>query len=247
MIKLSIRGRMLLLVFASLLVALLAVGGVALYGLSAARHSVEEQENALGSYLEESMGEYAEKQAKARLKEVATAKAQHIDRVLRVVCDDVAYMSARISLLLQFPENYRSRSLPDVHPGEAAPSGMPYIQYSPALLEQGMDDALRREIGIAGNFADTLTLMCNAYQESQTYFLAGSRHGYMLAMNSDFGNKGDASRTEQAWKQVTADFDHRFRCVFRLFWLPQRIEYRLFHDGTAKFAQSSAAGGRDLF
>lgn len=216
MIKLSIRGRVLLLVFASLLAAILAVGGVAFYGISAVRRSTQEQEHALDSFLEASMGEYAEEQAKERLKEVATGKAQLIDRELVGICTNVAYLSDRMSLLLQFPEHYLPRSLPDVQQGAAVSHGVPYIQYSPALLAQGMDEALRREIGIAGNFADTLVLMRRIYQENQIEFFAGSKHGYMIALSSDPGGEEGASFERQVLEKYDAGFDNRQRPWYRL-------------------------------
>ncbi|MBR3456577.1 MAG: HAMP domain-containing protein, partial [Selenomonadaceae bacterium] len=216
MIKLSIRGRVLLLVFASLLAAILAVGGVAFYGISAIGSSIQEQEHSLDSFLETSMGGYAEKQAKERLKEVATGKAQLIDRELMEVRRNVTYLSDRMSLLLQFPEHYLPRSLPDVQQGAAISHGMPYIQYSPALLAQGVDEALRREIGIAGNFADTLVLMRRVYQENQTEFFAGSKHGYMIALSSDPGGEEGTSFEKQVLEEYAAGFDNRQRLWYRL-------------------------------
>ena len=216
MIKLSIRGRVLLLVFASLLAAILAVGGVAFYGISAIGSSIQEQEHSLDSFLETSMGGYAEKQAKERLKEVATGKAQLIDRELMEVRRNVTYLSDRMSRLLQFPEHYLPRSLPDVQQGAAISHGMPYIQYSPALLAQGVDEALRREIGIAGNFADTLVLMRRVYQENQTEFFAGSKHGYMIALSSDPGGEEGTSFEKQVLEEYAAGFDNRQRLWYRL-------------------------------
>ena len=216
MIKLSIRGRVLLLVFTSLLAALLAVGGVALYSISAAGDSIREQEHSLGSFLEASMGEYAEKQAKERLKEVATTKARLIDRELMAVRGDVAYLSDQMSMFLQSPEHYLPRSLPDVRQGAAVPLTMPHIQYSPDLLTQGMDEALRREIGIAGNLADPMVLMHKAYPKHGVEFFAGSKHGYMIVLSASPGGEEEASFEKQVLEKYTAGFDHRQRPWYRL-------------------------------
>ena len=82
MVKLSIRGRVSLLVLSSVMVAVLTVGAVAFYGLRSAMESMTEQENVLDAFLTESMAGYAEKYAKERLRKTAEVKARYIDREL---------------------------------------------------------------------------------------------------------------------------------------------------------------------
>lgn len=89
MVKLSIRGRVSLLVLSSVMVAVLTVGAVAFYGLRSALDSMTEQENVLDAFLTESMAGYAEKYAKDRLRKVAEVKARYIDRELAMAGEDV--------------------------------------------------------------------------------------------------------------------------------------------------------------
>ena len=89
MVKLSIRGRVSLLVLSSVMVAVLTVGAVAFYGLRSALDSMTEQENILDVFLTESMAGYAEKYAKDRLRKVAEVKARYIDRELAMAGEDV--------------------------------------------------------------------------------------------------------------------------------------------------------------
>ena len=144
--KFSIRGRVLFLVLSSVLAMLLAVGAVVFYALYAVRNAMLEQEDVLGSFLIESMGGYAESHAKERLQEVVQAKAQHIDRELFMVGEDVELMSGSMSLILQSPQYYNPRSLPNTREETDILSGTPYIHYSPELVRQGIGEALRQEI-----------------------------------------------------------------------------------------------------
>lgn len=89
MVKLSVRGRVSLLVLSSVMVAVLTVGAVAFYGLRSAMESMTEQENVLDTFLTESMGGYAEKYAKERLRNTAEVKARYIDREVAMVGEDV--------------------------------------------------------------------------------------------------------------------------------------------------------------
>ncbi len=89
MVKLSIRGRVSLLVLSSVMVAVLTVGAVAFYGLRSAMESMTEQENVLDAFLTESMAGYAEKYAKERLRKTAEVKARYIDRELAMIGEDV--------------------------------------------------------------------------------------------------------------------------------------------------------------
>ena len=80
--KLSIRGRVLLLVLTSVLAAVLAVEAVVYYGYRMAEDAAMEQEQQMESLLAASMGEYAEMQAKRRIKELTEVRAKYIDREL---------------------------------------------------------------------------------------------------------------------------------------------------------------------
>lgn len=191
--KLSIRGRVLFLVLSSVIAMLLAVGTVFSYALYAARDAMLEQEDILSSFLIESMGSYAERHAKERMQEVVQAKAQQIDRELFMVGEDARFMSGSMSLILQSPQYYNPRSLPNTREEADILSGTPYIHYSPELVRQGIGDDLRQEIGLAGNFADTLVLTSKAYAGYRTSFYAGSRKGYFICVDIDPNGGGISS------------------------------------------------------
>lgn len=113
MVKLSIRGRVLLLLLASVLITLMAVGGLAFYALNTTKITMLAQSEAVGQFLAESMGRKAASDAKNDLQEMTRVKAQHLSRELMMVKKDVAYMADSLQLILTSPAQYRPRKLPD--------------------------------------------------------------------------------------------------------------------------------------
>ncbi len=216
--KLSIRGRVLLLVLSGVLATLFAVGMVSFYSFYVSKKAASEQERAMGEFLSESMGGYAEEYAKARLKEVTEAKARHLDREFYIIGEDVEYMSDSMSRILSSPGNYLPRVLPDTRGGPDILSGTPYVHYSPELMRQGIGKDLQAEIGLAGNFADVLVPMSKFYHGVNTFFFAGSKHGYFLCLDSISSKNGPAGifPSPEARQDFLDSFDPRQRPWYRL-------------------------------
>ena len=206
--KLSIRSRVLFLVLVGVLATLLAIGIVTFYALYSAQDAVTEQENAMSNYLSESMGSYAEEQAKLRLKEVAEAKAQHLDRELTIIGEDVEYMADSMSHILSSPQYYNPRLLPSTRQDIDIFSDEPYIHYSAEMMRQGIDADLQREIDLASNFADTLVSMGKSYSGYHTYFYAGSKNGYMICM--DVIPDDEEIKTAFASREVRENFVNEY-------------------------------------
>ena len=138
--KLSIRGRVLFLALSSVFVDLLASWGVAVHWFYFTQSVISQQENALAGVLAESMGDYAAESVKDELQKVTEAKAQHLDRELHNVGEDVELMSDCMTRILSFPEDYLPRTLPDTRLDSDILSGTPYIHYSPELAQQGIGE-----------------------------------------------------------------------------------------------------------
>ncbi len=142
-----------------------------------------EQSVATKKILAESLGSYTECFAKKKLKESAAMKAQHLDSELFVVQEDVEYMAEALKIILTSPDKYLPRQLPDTRKEADIFSGMAYIHYSTAMLQQGVSLELQAEIGLASNFADVLKPMSSSYKDNRTSLYAGSRHGYLLCLD----------------------------------------------------------------
>lgn len=217
--KLSIRAKVLFLVLMGVLATILAVGIVSFYALYTAQNAVTEKENNVINYLSESMGSYAEEQAKLRLKEVAEAKAQHLDRELVIVGEDVEFMADSMSMLLSSPQYYNQRLLPNTLQDIDIFSGEPYIHYSSDLMRQGIDSDLQQEIGLASNFADTLVAMSKSYLGYRTSFYAGSKNGYLICLDSipnDGYKKISIFPSKEVQKQFITEYDHKQRSWYQL-------------------------------
>lgn len=183
MVRRSIRRKVLFILLAGVVVTLLAVGMVFIYGQNRTHQALDEQSEVIRNFLAESMGSFTENFAKDRLREVTAAKAQHLNRELFIVQEDVEYMAEAMQLLLTAPEKYLPRTLPDSRQEADILSGTSYIHYSRALLQQGISPEVQAEIGVAGNFADVLKPMSTSYVGSRTSMYAASKHGYLICLD----------------------------------------------------------------
>lgn len=183
MVRISIRRKVLFILLAGVVVTLLAVGVVFIYGQNRTQQALDEQSEVIRNFLAESMGSFTEQFAKDRLQEVTATKAQHLDRELFIVQEDVEYMAEAMQLLLTAPDKHLPRTLADSRQEADILTGTSYIHYSRALLQQGISPELKAEIGLAGNFADVLKPMSTSYAGSRTSLYAGSKHGYLICLD----------------------------------------------------------------
>ncbi|MBQ7498831.1 MAG: hypothetical protein IJU00_13545 [Selenomonas sp.] len=99
-----------------------------------------EQEQSMGARLSEKVEEFSEGNIKSRLKESAEMKALAIDKELAATARNVGILADTMSLILQHPENYSPRSLPNTREQDDIKSEVPYVHYSPKLFQQGVED-----------------------------------------------------------------------------------------------------------
>lgn len=208
--KLDIKRRVLLWGLFSSLLAFLFAGVIFLYSMTDTRETLARQEVALSDDVAESVGLLSERNAKERLRESAILKAQHIDRELAFIGEDVEYLANRMAMLLSMPEQYPMRKLPSTRDDVSIWSGMPHIHYSPNLSEDDID-GLTEEIGVVSNFADTMALMSKSYEGYRAYFYAGSRKGYWLCLDINSDGQGKILSAGEARDEMLSDFDPRER------------------------------------
>ena len=180
--KINIRERVLLMLLVCSLIAFLGLGALSLHTLWHVENSVLEQEQSMGARLSEKVEEFSEGNIKSRLKEAAEMKALAIDKELTATARNVGILADTMSLILQHPENYSPRSLPNTREQDDIKSEVPYVHYSPKLFKQGAG-GLAEEIGLAGNMADLLRSMSKSYGRNRTSLYVGSGHGYLVCLD----------------------------------------------------------------
>ncbi|HCB92511.1 MAG TPA: hypothetical protein DEP57_01655 [Selenomonas sp.] len=215
--NLSIRGRMLLLVFSGVFAALLSLGATLFYSFEENSRAMENQINYLRDFLAESMGGYAEENSKRRLREVAEARAQHLDWELVSMCDDVYMLADSMSMIMSNPQYHNPRTLDDTR-YDSVKRGTPYIRFIPELADGGMSESLRNEMGIAGNIADILMPMGNAYRGYKVQLFVASADGYLIAVDAPLDGDGDENGdyTETFRERFRANYDHRQSTWYKL-------------------------------
>ncbi|MCR5757436.1 MAG: SpoIIE family protein phosphatase [Selenomonas sp.] len=211
--RLSIRRKVLFILLSGVITTSLAVAGLSIYSLTKTRKAMEGESANLGLFLTDSMGGYTERFARARLKEVTATKAQHLDRELYNIQDDLRYMANAMYIILTHPEDYRPRSLPDTRKEADILSGKPYIHYSAAMLQQGVSPEMEKEIALASNFADVLRSMSLAYMGGRSSLYAGSKNGYLLCLDLVTSDNTQTSifPSPEHKRDFLNNYDHRNR------------------------------------
>ncbi|MCR5347333.1 MAG: SpoIIE family protein phosphatase [Fretibacterium sp.] len=232
--RFSIRRRVLRLLILGVVGTFLAVGATTFYGALTVRDSMSRQGDTFGDFLAHSMGNFAEYAAKRRLQEVTEVRAQHIDRELHIIGEDVEYMADAMTRILCSPDLFLPRFLPDVRHEVNIPFGTPYIHYSPRLLSTDMNEALRSEVGLAGNFADVLVFMSKSYGGYSTSFYAGSKNGYVLGLDisTEQGGAYGIFKSKEAREEFLSSYDPRDRFWYQLGLSAERPVFSTLHKNT---------------
>ena len=121
---------------------------------------------------------FAENQVKMRLSSEADGRAKLIRHEMENTLDDTGYLADRMRKILEDPQHYNRRRLPDPQ-RDVIGSGKAYVHFSRDLVRQYGAGAYASEIGLASNIADDLELMPEWY----TAAFVGSVHGYLIAMD----------------------------------------------------------------
>ena len=180
--KINIRRRVLLTLLVCVLVSFLGLGALFLHTLGNVGDSVLEQEGIMAEKLSYRVGDFSGTTIKNRLKDTAEMKALAIDRELYATARNVEMLAANMSMILQHPEKYKPRELPNTREQEDILSGVPYVHCSPRLWQQGVG-GLAGEIDMGGNLSDLLLSMSKSYGKNRTSLYVGSRHGYLICLD----------------------------------------------------------------
>ncbi len=188
--KSNIRQRVFRLVLLSSVLTFLILVGVALIGMSAIRYTLDERSAALSDYSANYIQQTVTERRKIELQELATAKAQYIDKELTKQSWDAQYLAEAMNLELKTPTTgFLARNLAvandqPIHSGEA------FIFYTPELRERGIDPDLAEEINRTCNISSYLIPFGSRYQDYVSTFTASSKNGYFVsvetAINDEF-------------------------------------------------------------
>ena len=171
----DIRNRVLRLVLAGSLLTFVEMALLSLAGLLITWNILDARGQDLG---EESAGyteRFSERQAKINLSNSNRMRAALINNQLFDVRLDVLLLSREVTHMLSTPEEYLPRSLPNTNARIIEP-GTVYVHYSPELVEGGISEDLRREIGIVSNIADEIDSIIG----TNPCAFVGSKNGYVI-------------------------------------------------------------------
>ncbi len=133
--------------------------------------------------------------AERRLLGMAKVKARTIDLTMQYNIDDVRMTVYQLALMMEHPEQYPRRNLPDplvqsVFPEEG------YIYYSPDVRSENKKAELSGEIGLMSNISDGLVAMVKREKGKQAAFYVASEHGYLICCDSLYENYKPLGFTE---------------------------------------------------
>ena len=133
--------------------------------------------------------DFAVKQAKKHLLELATEKSRRMEFGINEMQHDSISIANQITQILTHPEKYKTTNLPN-HYEKIIYSGEPYIHFAPEVVKNGISDELKNEVAITSNIEDTLRIIAKFYEGYQTSFYIGSKNGYLICIDN-LPNKQD--------------------------------------------------------
>ncbi|MBQ6297064.1 MAG: SpoIIE family protein phosphatase [Selenomonadaceae bacterium] len=195
--KSNIRQRVFRLVLSASVLTFLVLVGVALIGMISIRYTLDERSAELSEYSANYIQQTVTERRKIGLQELATAKAQYIDKELTKQSWDAQYLADAMNLELKTPttgflaRNLAVANYQPIHSGEA------YIFYTPELRERGIDAALAEEINRSCNISSYLIPFGSRYQSYFSSFMVAAKNGYFICV-------------ETAFNEELIDFDEEF-------------------------------------
>ena len=176
--NLNLHRKIFLILLAVGLVTFAIAGAVTLAVMYATQNNIAKTGNLLGDNIAAFTESFAENQVKLRLSSEAYGKAKLIQLEMTGSMEDTRYLAERMTQVLQNPQHFNRRSLPDPQ-RDVIPSGKAYVHFSRELRRQYGASAYASEIGLAANIADELELLDDWY----TAAFLGSAHGYLIAVD----------------------------------------------------------------
>ena len=145
------------------------------------RAELDEKSNLLSEYSVEYIQEAIKNRGKSELKTLAKAKAQHIDQELMEIGLDAQYLADGMNIALSSPPAQRNLKVANY---EQIYTGEPYIFYTSEILRRGIDANLADEVARASTIVDLLVPFGRRYINSTISFLAASKNGYFICVET---------------------------------------------------------------
>ena len=178
--RLNIHKKVLLLVLGAGLTTFIVLSVFSYFGKSFVQRDKESMSVELGEKSASYTDTLLINQLKRTLGELATAKAQFIDREMSVAREDATILAEAVTEIMSHPENYSPRSLPDprtdqIHNGEL------YRIYAPDIRDN-VTPEIQREQDLAANVKDFLPEVLESFSSfNATAFVGGEKGWYICA------------------------------------------------------------------
>ena len=165
--KMNIQKRILVTFLMVGLLTVVMIGLVSFKGLYDMQKSANDSSSQMGDTVATYAGELATEKTKTQIKENAKEKARQIEREMNMIREDTEYLANVMTRILNNPEGYSAKQLPNPLERRMAP-GEAYLLVTSAVKQDCDNDIVRQEIGLASNVADDMEVMATFYKDYQT-------------------------------------------------------------------------------
>ena len=187
--KSNIRYKILLLLIFTALLSFLAFGVITFSNNKKIYDKAIKYNKNTGETTAQITENFAVKQAKKHLLELATEKSRRMEFGINEMLHDSISIANQITQILTHPEKYKTSNLPN-HYEKTIYSGEPYFHFAREVAKNEISDELKNEIAITSNIEDTLRMIAKFYEGYQTSFYIGSKNGYLICIDN-LPNKQD--------------------------------------------------------
>ncbi len=178
--KFNIHKKVLMLVLGAGLTTFIVLGIFSYFAKNVVERDMAEMSVELGENSATYTDNLLIEQLKQTLGELAEAKAQFIDREMKITREQAEILADAVAEIFTHPENYSPKTLPD-------PRNVPiknaelYRIYAPDIRDN-ITPEIQRELELAANVSDVLTELLKSYTGyNATAFVGGEKGWYMCA------------------------------------------------------------------
>ena len=197
--KMNIQKRILVTFLMVGLLTVVMIGLVSFKGLYDMQKSANDSSSQMGDTVATYAGELATEKTKTQIQENAKEKARQIEREMNMIREDTEYLANVMTRILNNPEGYSAKQLPNPLERRMAP-GEAYLLVTSAVKQDCDNDIVRQEIGLASNVADDMEVMATFYKDYQTSCYFGSKYGYYITL--------ECYDSDEMYKQIHSENYH---------------------------------------
>lgn len=183
------------------LLSFLILGLPLICGLYGIYRTIDGKEEELVQIISYYATDFAKEQNQERMENETEIRAKIISYEALSVQEDTKYLSAELTNMLRFPQQYTAQNLPNANK-EIVPAGTVYTHFSPELQSridrEGLSPQLQEEMTLLSNAAVTMETLRRYYK----CICVASKQGYIIRFDEAEKEGAISDLSREPWRST---------------------------------------------